>query len=77
MLLKNINNIIIESKTHCKNAGESYLNHMKVAFKISFNLIQASLMAMMHAIIPAFFQKSASEKITKLYECLNSKKRIN
>ena len=77
MLKKTINTIIIESKNHCINANESYLNHMKLAFKISLNLLQASLMAIVHAIIPALFQTSASKKIIKLYEYLNSKKRLN
>ena len=50
---------------------------MKVAFNISFELLSASIMAAVHAIIPGFFQKGASKKIIKLYEFLQSKKRID
>ena len=50
---------------------------MFVALKISFALFRAGLMAFVHSIIPAFFEKGASSKIINLYNYLNSKKRIN
>ena len=62
---------------HPKEVGETYLEHMGVAIKISFELLYASFMATVHAIVPAFFQKGASTKIIKLYDLLQSKKRID
>ena len=70
-------NLINKSKEHYKNANETYLGHMGVAIKISFELLYASFMATVHAIVPAFFQKGASTKIIKLYDLLQSKKRID
>ena len=70
-------NIITKSKKHCDEANENYFRHMFVALKISFALFRASLMAFVHSIIPAFFEKGASSKIINLYNYLNSKKRIN
>ena len=70
-------NLINKSKEHYKNANETYFEHMRVAIKISFELLSASFMAAVHAIVPAFFQKGASTKIIKLYDLLQSKKRID
>ena len=72
-----INGIINKSKEHCKNANESYFEHMGVALNISFSLFKASAMATIHALIPAYFQTGASKKITELYEYLKTKKREN
>ena len=70
-------NIFIKSKKHCDNANESYFKHMFVAIGISFSLLKASLMAATHALIPALFEKGASNKITELYEYLQFKKRMD
>ena len=69
-------NIITKSKKHCDEENENYFCHMFVALKISFALFRASLMAFVHSIIPAFFEKGASSKIINLYNYLNSKKRV-
>ena len=69
-------NIISKSIKHCDEANENYFRHMFVALKISFALFRAGLMAFVHSIIPAFFEKGASSKIINLYNYLNSKKRV-
>ena len=70
-------NTFSKSKKHCDEANENYFLHMFVALKKSFALFRAGLMAFVHSIIPAFFEKGASSKIINLYNYLNSKKRIN
>ena len=70
-------NILSKSKKHCNNANESYLQHMKVAIKISSALLMASLMGFIHSLIPALFEKSASNKIINLYNYLQKNKRID
>jgi len=74
--LKNMN-IFIKSKKHCDNANESYFKHMFVALGVSFSLLKASLMAAIHSLIPALFEKGASKKIIELYEYLQFKKRMD
>jgi len=69
-------NIISKSKKHCKETNESYFQHFGVALKISFSLLKASLMAFVHSLIPALFEKGASNKIISLYSYLEKKKRI-
>ena len=68
--------VIKESKTHYEEINESYSEHMRVAISISFDLFKGSLMAAVHALIPAFFQSGASKKIIKLHDYLKSKKRV-
>jgi len=70
-------NIFIKSKKHCDNANESYFKHLFVAFGVSFSLLKASLMAAIHSVIPALFEKGASKKIIELYEYLQFKKRMD
>ena len=69
-------NIFYKSKKHCKDAKETYFQHMFVAIKISFNLLKGSLMALVHSLIPAFFEKGASMKIISLHNYLQDKKRF-
>ena len=69
-------NIFSKSKNHCDEANETYFQHMSVAIKISFSLLKASIMACIHSFIPALYEKGASERIIKLYNYLESKKRI-
>tara|TARA_Y100001970_G_scaffold197487_1_gene240257 strand:- start:492 stop:716 length:225 start_codon:yes stop_codon:yes gene_type:complete len=69
-------NIIDKSKKHCNQANETYFKHMNVAIKISLSLLIASIMAFIHSLIPALFEKSASNKIIKLYNYLQKKKRV-
>ena len=44
---------------------------------VSFSQLKASLMAVIHSLIPALFEKGASKKIIELYEYLQFKKRMN
>ena len=61
-------NFFLKSKKHCDDTNETYFQHMFVALKISFKLLKASLMALIHSIIPALFEKGASNKIITLYQ---------
>ena len=70
-------NIFTKSKKHCDNAMESYIKYLIVALGVSFSLLKTSLMAAIHSIIPALFEKGASKKIIELYEYLQFKKRMD
>ena len=58
--------MIFKSKQHLKTVNESYTEHFLIATKISLIMIVYGLMAILHAIIPAYFQTSASNKIKEL-----------
>ena len=63
--------MIKKSKQHLKSVNENYLQHMLVAFKVSYNMLYGSLLALIHGLIPGLFQTSASNKIKELYEFIN------
>jgi hypothetical protein len=67
--------MIKNSKNHLTNARENYLQHMRAALKISFQLLSASIKAFIHSIIPAFFTKSASTKIKELNIFIEERKK--
>jgi len=66
--------MIKKSKQHLKSVNEKYLEHMHVAFKVSYNMLYGSLLALIHGLIPGLFQNSASIKIKELYEFINKKR---
>ena len=66
--------MIKKSRQHFKSVNENYLEHILVAFKISYNMFCGSLFAFIHGLIPSLFQNSASIKIKELYEFINKKR---
>ena len=59
--------MIKKSKEHLDLVNETYIQHLKVAFNVSSLMIVGGLQAIIHAICPAIFQTSASDKIKKLH----------
>ena len=70
-------NIFTKSKKQCHNEMESYIKYLIVALDVSFSVLKESLMAAIHSVIPALFEKGASKKIIELYEYLQFKKRMD
>ena len=66
--------MIKKSKQHLNSVNETYSEHMVVATKVSFIMLIGGLMALIHGFIPAFFEKSASDKIKKLYNYIKEKR---
>ena len=58
--------MIFKSKQHLKTVNESYTEHFLIAAKIGLIMIVYGLIAILHAMIPAYFQTSASNKIKEL-----------
>lgn len=55
---------------HPASVGETYWQHMAVALKFAFALFGAALAVLVHAIFPAWFERTASQKITQLHDQL-------
>jgi|TARA_R110000824_G_scaffold182162_1_gene363039 hypothetical protein len=53
---------------HPHSSGESYLAHMKTAFKYSISLAGLSVVAFIHGIFPFIFETTTSSKIKKMSE---------
>jgi Family of unknown function (DUF6356) len=53
---------------HPESIGETYFVHLWVALGFAFALFGAACAAFIHAIFPAWFEKTASQKITELHD---------
>lgn len=51
---------------HPQEVGETYVEHFQVAGGFGFTLLIIAFAAMMHAIFPFLFEKTASNKIKAL-----------
>ena len=65
--------MIKKSKEHLDLVNETYIQHFKVAFNVSRLMIVGGFQAIMHAICPAIFETSASDKIKKLHEKISKR----
>lgn len=52
---------------HPRSVNESYLEHAAFAGKFSVKLIAAGVCALVHAVIPCLFEKTASRMIAEMY----------
>lgn len=53
---------------HPATVDETFLQHMAFALGFAFKLFAAAFAALIHAIIPCLFEKTASKIIAELYE---------
>ncbi len=52
---------------HPESVGESYGEHARFAFTFSLKLFAAALCALVHAIFPWMFERTASRMVADLY----------
>ena len=52
---------------HPRSVGESYFEHLLFAGGFAVRLLGAGLAALVHALIPCLFEKTASNMIAKMY----------
>ncbi len=53
---------------HPKAIGESYFEHQRMALTVCFALLGAALAALVHALIPALCERTASRTILALHQ---------
>ena len=58
---------------HPRSVDETYLQHARFAGLFALTLFAAAFAALIHAIIPAAFEKPASRIITRLYERIHNR----
>jgi hypothetical protein len=54
------------SKNHLLTAGESYLQHMRFALMVGFVTVGAGLACIIHALVPAFCERTCSRTLGQL-----------
>ena len=52
---------------HPRSVGESYFEHLLFAGGFALRLVGAGLAALVHALVPCLFEKTASNMIAKMY----------
>ncbi len=52
---------------HPRSVDESYLEHLLFAGGFALRLVGAGMAALIHALIPCLFEKTASNMIAKMY----------
>ena len=59
---------------HPNKVDETYLEHMKCAFIFFYTLLRLSLAALVHSIFPFWFERTASNGIKKLNDCMQDRR---
>lgn len=52
---------------HPASVNETYWQHMRFALGFALSLFAAAGAALIHALLPGFFEKTASRIVTRLY----------
>lgn len=58
---------------HPASVNETYFEHMRFALRFSASLFGAAFAALIHAFLPAFFEKTASNIIKRLHTRLTNR----
>ena len=53
---------------HPQKVDETYLQHLAFATRFSLTLLAAAAAALVHALIPCLFEKTASRIVARLYD---------
>ena len=60
--------MINDSRKHLNEVNETYLQHMRIAFKIGLTMLVTGVFCLIHGLIPSLFKKTGSNQIAKMYE---------
>ena len=60
---------------HPNSVGESYMEHQGFAVAVSFKLFIAASACLIHALVPALFEKTASTIVSEVYS-VTQKRRV-
>ena len=56
---------------HPESVGESYMEHQGFALAASFRLFTAAFACLIHAFVPAWFEKTASTIVREMHTVIN------
>ena len=54
------------SSKHLASVNETYFQHQRFAFKFGLTCIKAGMMALIHGVVPAFYETKASDTVKRL-----------
>ena len=58
---------------HPNEVGETYFQHMRCALRFHFTLLKLSFCALIHSIFPFLCEKTASDGIKELNDCMQKR----
>jgi len=61
--------------SHPRSVEETYLEHMQFAGSFSLKLLAAGFAALVHAVLPFFFEKTASTMINDMHHRMHNRSR--
>lgn len=61
---------------HPHSIGETYLQHMAAALFFGITMIVAGIACIIHAIVPAVFERTASHTVASLYARMTNRRRL-
>ena len=59
--------------SHPRSVGESYFAHQRVALSVGLSLFGAALACLVHALVPALCERTASRTILALNQRINTR----
>lgn len=68
-----MNTLINAFVRHPQSVGESYGEHAMFAGRFGFTLLLASMAALVHAVLPFMFEKTASKMVMRLHDRINNR----
>lgn len=66
-------NFFTAMRSHPASVGESYFGHMRFALRFSGLLFAAGGAALVHAVLPALFETTASQIIRRMYTMIETR----
>ena len=63
--------MIKDSQEHLNEVNETYFQHMRIAFKISFTMLVTGVFCLIHGLIPSLFKITGRNKIAKIHDMVS------
>ena len=63
--------MIKDSQEHLNEVNETYLQHMRIAFKIGFTMLVTGFFCLIQRLILGLFKKTGSNQIAKMCEMIS------
>lgn len=63
-------------RDHPEKVGESYLEHMAFAFGFGLRLIKAGCAAMLHGVVPALHETTASSEVLAMTDEIRARRAL-
>ena len=63
--------MIKDSREHLNEVNETYLQQIRIAFKIGFTMLVTGFFCLIHGLIPGLFKKTGSNQIAIMYEMVS------